>query len=175
MGLEFPNPDELRSTIFCCCSCLHFPQSTINWESFHTEQGHLPPASSIDWLGCHSNRPGKSCLGTFPVLVMCAHCDITTKSFLIGQTAEALPLRPHPLHTPATLVPVTRKGFWSEDGSCPPVSLLTFSRFNWDDITHPFHTTTHEEAAQWRIGSVSSGEYKNTSRPLQCNQPGKVQ
>jgi hypothetical protein len=25
-----------------------------------------------------------------------------------------------------------------------------------------------------RIGSVSTGEYKNTSSPLQCNQPGIV-
>jgi hypothetical protein len=30
------------------------------------------------------------------------------------------------------------------------------------------------EAAFWRIGRVSIGEYKNMSNPLPCNQPGKV-
>jgi hypothetical protein len=53
--------------MFCCCPCLHFPQATLNWESCHTKQGHPSPASSIDWLGCHSNRPGRSCLWTLTV------------------------------------------------------------------------------------------------------------
>jgi hypothetical protein len=62
-----PNPEELGSTMFCCCPCFHFPQATLNWESCHTKQVHLPPASSIDWLGCHSNRPGRSYLWTLPI------------------------------------------------------------------------------------------------------------
>jgi hypothetical protein len=47
--------------------CLNFLPATLNWESFHTKQGHLPPTSSIDCLGCHSNKPGRSCLWTFPI------------------------------------------------------------------------------------------------------------
>jgi hypothetical protein len=35
-------------------------------------------------------------------------------------------------------------------------------------------TPTNLEAAFWRIGSVSTGEYKNTSTPLQCNKAEKV-
>jgi hypothetical protein len=65
--LEFPNPDELRSTMFCCCSCLCFYEATLNWENFHTKQGQVTTASSIDWLGCHGNSPGRSCLWTLPV------------------------------------------------------------------------------------------------------------
>jgi hypothetical protein len=65
--LDFPNPYELRSNMFCCCPCLRFPQDTLNWENFHTKQGHVPTASSIDWLGCHVNRPGRSSLWTLPV------------------------------------------------------------------------------------------------------------
>jgi hypothetical protein len=65
--LEFPNPDDLRSTMFSCCPCHCFPQATFKWDSFHTNQGHLPPAYSVDWLGCHSNTPGRSCLWTLPV------------------------------------------------------------------------------------------------------------
>jgi hypothetical protein len=49
--LEFPNPDELRSTMFCCCSCMRFPQATLIWERCHTKPGHLPPGSSwLSWL-----------------------------------------------------------------------------------------------------------------------------
>jgi hypothetical protein len=65
--LEFPNPDKLRSHMFCCCPCLRFPWATLNWESFHTKLGNYPPASSIDWIGCHSNRPGRSCIWKLPV------------------------------------------------------------------------------------------------------------
>jgi hypothetical protein len=57
---KFRNLDEFRSTMFCCCPCLCFPQATLNWESFHTNQGHLPPASSIDWFGCHSNSQAEA-------------------------------------------------------------------------------------------------------------------
>jgi hypothetical protein len=53
--------------MFCCFPCLQIPQGTLNRESCHTNQGHLPPASSIAWLGCHGNWPGKSCLWTLPV------------------------------------------------------------------------------------------------------------
>jgi hypothetical protein len=35
--------------------------------SFHTKQAHVPPASSIVWLGCHSHRTGRSCLWTLLV------------------------------------------------------------------------------------------------------------
>jgi hypothetical protein len=59
-------------------------------------------------------------------------------------------------------VPVTGKIFYSEDGSSPPLSLLTFSRFNQDDIPLLFHTTTNPDDAFWRTGSDSTGEYKNT-------------
>jgi hypothetical protein len=37
-----------------------------------------------------------------------------------------------------------------------------------------FHTTTNLEPTFWKIWSVSTGEYKNTSIPLLWNQPGKV-
>jgi hypothetical protein len=53
--------------MFCCCYCLYFPQDTLNWESFHTKQGHLPTASSIGWHGCHSNWSGRSCQWTLSV------------------------------------------------------------------------------------------------------------
>jgi hypothetical protein len=33
--------------------------------------------------------------------------------------------------------------------------------------------TPNLEPTFWRAGSVSSGDYKNTSSPLPCNQPGK--
>jgi hypothetical protein len=62
----------------------------------------------------------------------------------------------------------------SDDGSSPPVSLLTFSMFNTDDNHLLFHATTNLESAFGMIGSVSTGEYKNTSSPLQCNQPENV-
>jgi hypothetical protein len=76
-----------------------------------------------------AGQAGAAC-GHSQFLVMWAHFDITTKSFLISQTAEELVLRPLPLHTPVTLVPVTGKIISSEDGSSPPVSFLIFSRFN---------------------------------------------
>jgi hypothetical protein len=85
--LEFPNPDELRSTMFCCCPCLHFSSGMLNWESCHTKQGHLHSSTSIDWLGWHSNSPCRRNLGHSQFLVMWANCDITTNFFLIGETA----------------------------------------------------------------------------------------
>jgi hypothetical protein len=72
-----PHPDKLRSSMFCCCPCVHFPQATLNWENFHTKQGYLPLAFSFDWLSYHSNRPDGSSLLHSQVLGICAHCDIT--------------------------------------------------------------------------------------------------
>jgi hypothetical protein len=53
-----------------------------------------------------TGQAGAAC-GNSQFLVMWAHWDITTKSFLIGQTVWALPLRPLTLHTSAILVTVT--------------------------------------------------------------------
>jgi hypothetical protein len=62
-----PKSSRVRSTMICCCPCLHFPEATLNWKIFHTKKGHLPPDSSIDWLDCHNNMPGRSCLWRHPV------------------------------------------------------------------------------------------------------------
>jgi hypothetical protein len=52
-----------------------------------------------------------------------------------------------------------------------PSSACT--RFKWEDISVLFQRTPNLEPAFWRTGSVSGGEYKDTSRPLQVPQPGK--
>jgi hypothetical protein len=152
-----------------------FPRPHLTEKAATRSRGtflHLLPLTGLAAIA--TGQAGAAC-GHSQFLVMCAHCDKTIKSFLIAQTVLALPLRPLTLHTPATLVPVTGKIIWSENGLCPPVSHLTFSRFKWKDIPLLFHITTNWEAAFWDIGSVSTGEYKNTSSRLLCNQPGKVQ
>jgi hypothetical protein len=113
---RIPQSSQAQVNHVLLLSLSPFSPATLNWESCHTKQGHLPPSSSIDWLGCHSNRQGRRSLWTLPVPGKVVHCDITTKSFLIGQTAWAILLTHLLLHTPATLVPVSGKSFWSEDG-----------------------------------------------------------
>jgi hypothetical protein len=53
-----------------------------------------------------------------------------------------------------------------------PSSACT--RFKWDDISVLFQRTPNLEPTFWRTGKLSLGEYKNTRRPSQLNQPGKL-
>jgi hypothetical protein len=85
--LEFPNPDEHRSSMFCCCPCLHIPKAILNWESFHTKERHIPWASSMTGMSAIATGHAGAAYGHSQFLVMCAHCDITNNTFLIGQTA----------------------------------------------------------------------------------------
>jgi hypothetical protein len=146
--------------MFCCCPWFHFPQAILNWESCHKKQGHLPPASSIDWLGCHRGRPGRSCLGTIPVPGDVGPLWHHNQAFSDWSECEALPQRPLSLHTPATLVPVTGKFLWSEDGY-----LLQFPSSKFRVSTEMTFLTCSIilpilEAAFWRIGSASTGDTK---------------
>jgi hypothetical protein len=145
----------------------------------HTSLRKLPQKSGatsssfIHWLvGYHINRLGRSILWTLPGpgdMCLLWHHNQAFSLVRLWSTPAKVPLPPHTNHFGAS----NRQELLIWRGSSPPVSFLTFSRFNWDDIPLLFHTTTNLEAAFWRTGSVSTGEYKNTSSPLQCNQPGK--
>jgi hypothetical protein len=172
--LEFPNPDELTSTMVCCCPCLHFPKTTLNWESWNTKQGHLPPASSIVWLDCHSNRPGRSMVWTLPVPVdvgwLWHHNQVFSDWSHCVTTPTKPPSHPHTRHFGASNRQDLLIWRWLISANFPP--HLFKVQLRWHSLL--FHTTTSFEAAYWRLGSVSTGEYDNTSSPLQGNQTEKV-
>jgi hypothetical protein len=62
---------------------------------------------------------------------------------------------------------------WFGDYFSPPCSLLSCSRLNWHDISVLFQRTSNKEPTFWRTWKLFCAEYKNTSSPLQLNQPGK--
>jgi hypothetical protein len=94
-----------------------FSTGHTNWESCHTKQGHHPTASSIDWLGCHSNRSGRSCLWTLQVpgdvSSMWHHNQVFSDSSESRSPPGKAPHLTQTSHFGAT----TGKIFWSEDGS----------------------------------------------------------
>jgi hypothetical protein len=107
-------------------------------------------------LGCHSNIPGRISLSPLklPGLVSPVWCH--TKAFLIGYTAQALLLRPLPLH-------LLQHGC---SGLGPPsdqriafvfkfyLNLLGWNcpRLNWDEISEMFQRTPNPGLKFWYRG-----------------------
>jgi hypothetical protein len=168
--MESPNTDVLRSSMCSCCPCPHFSQAPLIWEVSHTKA----PSSRffmLGWLGCHSNSPGRNCLRTLQVPGAVDSLWHHNQYFHDCLDCISTPSKASPPPAPLLASQSTGEIFWYEDHSFP---LSVCPRFNLDDISVLFHRTPNLDPSFSKKERVSSGEYKNSSSPLQCNQPGKL-
>jgi hypothetical protein len=143
---------------------------------FPTKTG--PPPSSfflLGWPGCHSNRPGRSCLSTLQVprarIPQWPHTQAFHDCSDHLSTASTAPPPPVSRHLCGRLL--TR----ASQLGIPflfHVPSSAHSRLKSHDIPLMFRRTPNLEPTIWRRGRLSSGEYKKTSSPLGLNQPGTL-